>query len=138
MQRESHKSDQNQSNLQDYTKYYVYEPRSFVPVLQTGYRGFIQLIKTPDYSQFKSMPYSIHRDPVWSTDTRKNKAELERAACYHCDQGGTPQTLSNEKGECIWEIELNTWGKTQQVKAQHQDQILEQTNIRFQGQYYDE
>ena len=51
---------------------------------------------------------------------------------------GTPQTLSNEKGECIWEIELNTWGKTQQVKAQHQDQILEQTNIRFQGQYYDE
>ena len=125
---------------QNYTKHYIYEPNSFVPVLQTGYRGFIQLIKTPDYSQFKSMPYSIHRDPVWSTDTRKNKAELERVAFYHCDQVGTPQTLSNEKGECIWEIELNTWGKVQQIKSQteSQDQVLEQTNIRFQGQYYDE
>ena len=134
----SQNREENQQNNQDYTKHYIYEPNSFVPVLQTGYRQFIQLIKTPDYSQFKTMPYSIHRDPVWSTDTRKNKAELERVAFYHCDQVGTPQTLSNEKGECIWEITLNTWGKTQQINSTNQTQVLEQTNIRFQGQYYDE
>lgn len=131
-------SRKDQEIQKSYTKHYVYEPNSFVPVLQTGYRQFIQLIKTPDYSQFKTMPYSIHRDPVWNTDTRKNKAELEHVAFYHCDQVGTPQTLSNEKGECIWEVELNTWGKAKQVKLENKDQVLEQTNIRFQGQYYDE
>lgn len=76
----SQNREENKQNSQDYTKHYIYEPNSFVPVLQTGYRQFIQLIKTSDYSQFKSMPYSIHRDPVWNTDTRKNKAELERVA----------------------------------------------------------
>nr|WP_286087136.1 RHS domain-containing protein [Acinetobacter bereziniae] len=29
---------------------------------------------------------------------------MERVSFYHCDQVGTPQTLSNELGECIWEI----------------------------------
>ncbi|MDR3026858.1 MAG: RHS domain-containing protein [Acinetobacter sp.] len=41
---------------------------------------------------------------MWKTDIQKNKAELERVSFYHCDQVGTPQTLSNELGECIWEI----------------------------------
>ncbi|WP_171477342.1 hypothetical protein [Acinetobacter bereziniae] len=35
---------QNQLNTQDYTKHYVYEPDSFVPLLQTGYTRFIQLM----------------------------------------------------------------------------------------------
>ncbi len=101
---ESYKTNSNQANKQDYTKHYVYEPDSFVPLLQTGYTRFIQLIETPDYRQFQDVPYSIYKDPMWKTDTRKNKAELERVSFYHCDQVGTPQTLSNELGECIWEI----------------------------------
>ncbi|WP_252509544.1 RHS repeat-associated core domain-containing protein, partial [Acinetobacter bereziniae] len=117
--------------------HYVYEPDSFVPLLQTGYTRFIQLIETPDYRQFQDVPYSIYKDPVWKTDTQKNKAELERVAFYHCDQVGTPQTLSNELGECIWEIKQDTWGTALEIKAIEEDNPFGHSNIRFQGQYYD-
>ncbi|WP_062034092.1 RHS repeat-associated core domain-containing protein [Acinetobacter sp. BMW17] len=131
----SHSKNQNHSSPQDYTKHYVYEPNSFVPLLQTGYAGFIQLIKTPDYQQDQHVPYSIYKDPVWNTDSRKKKAALERVTFYHCDQVGTPQTLSNERGECVWEMTQDTWGTALAIKAS--DNLLEQTNLRFQGQYYD-
>ncbi|KAF1026652.1 MAG: putative deoxyribonuclease RhsC [Acinetobacter bereziniae] len=134
---ESYKTNSNQLNKQDYTKHYVYEPNSFVPLLQTGYTRFIQLIETPDYRQFQDVPYSIYKDPVWKTETRKNKAELERVAFYHCDQVGTPQTLSNELGECIWEIKQDTWGTALEIKATEKDNPFGYSNIRFQGQYYD-
>ena len=130
---ESMKSNKVQES---YTKHYVYEPNSFVPLLQTGYTGFIQLIKTPNYEQFKTEAYSVKKDPVWRTDTRKNKAELKCVTFYHCDQVGTPQTLSNELGECVWEIKQDTWGIALEIKAS--DNLLEQTNFRFQGQYYDD
>lgn len=131
----SHSKNQNHSSTQDYTKHYVYEPNSFVPLLQTGYAGFIQLIETPDYQQDQHVPYSIYKDPVWNTDSRKNKAALERVTFYHCDQVGTPQTLSNELGECVWEMTQDTWGTALAIQAS--DNLLEQTNLRFQGQYYD-
>uniref|UniRef100_UPI00148EFC8C RHS repeat domain-containing protein n=1 Tax=Acinetobacter bereziniae TaxID=106648 RepID=UPI00148EFC8C len=131
---ESQRSNKEKEN---YTKHYVYEPDSFVPLLQTGYTRFIQLIETPDYRQFQDVPYSIYKDPVWKTDTQKNKAELERVAFYHCDQVGTPQTLSNELGECIWEIKQDTWGTALEIKATEQDNPFGYSNIRFQGQYYD-
>ncbi|MCU4437639.1 DUF2778 domain-containing protein [Acinetobacter bereziniae] len=131
---ESQRSSKEEEN---YTKHYVYEPDSFVPLLQTGYTRFIQLIETPDYRQFQDVPYSIYKDPVWKTDTQKNKAELERVAFYHCDQVGTPQTLSNELGECIWEIKQDTWGTTQEIKTANESNPLEQSDLRFQGQYYD-
>lgn len=41
---------ENFENNQNYTKHYVFEPNSFVPLFQTGYIGFIKLIETPDYS----------------------------------------------------------------------------------------
>ncbi len=104
-------------------------------MLQTGYAGFIKLIETPDYSKFQTEPYSVYKDPVWKTETRKNKVELERVAFYHCDQVGTPQTLSNELGECIWEIKQDTWGTALEINES--ENLLEQTNLRFQGQYYD-
>ncbi len=131
-----HNLEQNQQN--NYTKHYVYEPNSFVPLFQTGYAGFIKLIETPDYSRFKTEAYSIQKDPVWRNDTRRNRAKLERVAFYHCDQVGTPQTLTNERGECVWEIKQNTWGTTQAITVTNLDNPLEQSNIRFQGQYYDE
>ncbi|MZY07138.1 RHS repeat protein [Acinetobacter pittii] len=130
-------SVQYQDNEQNYTKHYVYEPNSFIPLFQTGYRGFIQLIETPDYSKFQTEAYSIHKDPVWRDDSRRNRAELERVSFYHCDQIGTPQALSNELGEPIWEITLNTWGKAFDIKTINESNPFEQSNVRFQGQYYD-
>ena len=65
-------------------------------LLQAGYGGFIKLIETLDYKRFKTEAYSVQKDPVWRTDTRRNRAELECITFYHCDQVGTPQALSNE------------------------------------------
>ncbi|WP_436868994.1 RHS repeat-associated core domain-containing protein [Acinetobacter courvalinii] len=120
-----------------YTKHYVYEPDSFVPLMQAGYQGFIQLIETPDYSEYLNKPYSIYKDPIWSSDTRKNRVALEQTAFYHCDQVGTPQTLSNAKGECVWEITQDTWGTALEIQMHNKDNPFEQSNLRFQGQYYD-
>ncbi|NHC03900.1 RHS repeat protein, partial [Acinetobacter sp. 187] len=128
----------NSENKQDYTKHYIYEPNSFVPALQAGYSQFIKLIETPDYSRFKTEPYSIYKDPVWKTETRKQRAELEGVAFYHCDQVGTPQSLSNELGECVWSIRQSTWGRAEEISQSNPDNPFEHTEIRFQGQYYDE
>ncbi|NCI77062.1 RHS repeat protein [Acinetobacter sp. PS-1] len=38
-------SVQYQDTEQNYTKHYVYGPNSFIPLFQTGYRSFIQLIE---------------------------------------------------------------------------------------------
>ena len=120
-----------------YTKHYIYEPNSFVPLMQTGYKVFIQLIATPDYSEYLNKPYSVYKDPIWSSDTRKNRAALEQSAFYHCDQVGTPQTLSNAAGECVWEMTQDTWGAALDIQMANKDNPFEQSNIRFQGQYYD-
>ncbi|WP_227604965.1 RHS repeat-associated core domain-containing protein, partial [Acinetobacter sp. TGL-Y2] len=42
-----------------------------------------------------------------------------------------------ELGECIWEIKQDTWGTTQEIKTANESNLLEQSNLRFQGQYYD-
>ena len=131
-------SSQNTDNPQkSYTKHYVYEPDSFVPLMQAGYQGFIQLIETPDYSEYLHKPYSIYKDPVWNTDTRKNRVSLDQTSFYHCDQVGTPQTLSNAAGECVWEITQDTWGTVLEIQMLDKDNPFEQSNLRFQGQYYD-
>lgn len=120
-----------------YTKHYIYEPDSFVPLLQTGYKYFIQLIETPDYQEYQTKPYSIYKDPVWNSTTRKKRADLEQITFYHCDQVGTPQTMTNTRGECVWEILQDTWGTALEIKVVNQDNPFEQNNLRFQGQYYD-
>ncbi|WP_252383544.1 MULTISPECIES: hypothetical protein [Acinetobacter] len=43
--------------------------------------------------------------------------------------------MSNELGECIWEIKQDVWGEALEIKASHN--LLEQTNIRFQGHEQD-
>ncbi|CAA0181308.1 RHS repeat protein [Acinetobacter baumannii] len=120
-----------------YTKHYIYEPNSFVPLLQAGYKDFIQLIETPDYQEYQTKPYSIYKDPVWNSTTRKKRADVEQITFYHCDQVGTPQTMTNTRGECVWEILQDTWGTALEIKAVNQDNPFEQNNLRFQGQYYD-
>lgn len=121
----------------NYTKHYIYEPDNFVPLLQAGYKDFIQLIETPDYQEYQTKPYSIYKDPVWNSNTRKKRTDLEQFTFYHCDQVGTPQTMTNTRGECVWEILHDTWGTASEITAVNQDNPFEQNNLRFQGQYYD-
>lgn len=121
-----------------YTKHYIYEPDSFTPLLQAGYKDFIQLIETPDYQEYQTKPYSIYKDPIWNSNTRKKRTDLEQMTFYHCDQVGTPQTMTNTHGECVWEILQDTWGMALEIKVVNQDNPFEQNNLRFQGQYYDQ
>lgn len=62
---------------------------------------------------------------------------LEQTVFYHCDQVGTPQTLTNAVGECVWEITQDTWGTALEIQMLNKDNPFEQSNLRFQGQYYD-
>lgn len=121
----------------NYTKHYIYEPDSFVPLLQAGYKDFIQLIETPDYQEYQIKPYSIYKDPIWNSNTRKKRTDLEQITFYHCDQVGTPQTMTNTRGECVWKILQDTWGTALEITVVNQDNPFEQNNLRFQGQYYD-
>ncbi|GLG84343.1 RHS repeat-associated core domain-containing protein [Acinetobacter calcoaceticus] len=121
----------------NYTKHYIYEPDSFVPLLQAGYKDFIQLIETPDYQEYQTKPYSIYKDPVWNRNLGKKRTDLEQITFYHCDQVGTPQTMTNIRGERVWEILQDTWGTASEITVLKQDNPFEQNNLRFQGQYYD-
>lgn len=77
---ESQQSEQDKEN--SYTKHYIYEADSFVPLLQGGYSKFIDLIETPNYAKFKTQAYSINKDPVWKNDARKTKVALEQLTYF--------------------------------------------------------
>ncbi len=62
---------------------------------------------------------------------------------YHNDQLGTPNELTNDKGEVVWLADYQAWGNTAKVIWREQliDQIQvsqdELQPIRFQGQHFD-
>ena len=60
---------------------------------------------------------------------------------YHTDHLGTPQELTNQKGEIVWEAEYATWGNTVKVNYKRVDANIQEDvalqPLRFQGQYYD-
>ena len=81
------------------------------------------------------------------------QAELCKVYYFHTDQVGMPQELSNSQGQLVWQASYKTWGSTVaeewEIKslsgnAVHQldqgdspDQVDQQQNLRFQGQYLD-
>jgi RHS repeat-associated protein len=66
------------------------------------------------------------------------KGESSHTAYYHVDQLGTPQILSDEKGEIAWNAEYKAWGEAQVVISEAAKEAGINNPIRFQGQYFDE
>ncbi|MFD1794911.1 hypothetical protein FQV27_05495 [Paracoccus aurantiacus] len=65
---------------------------------------------------------------------RRHSAEEEaRVLLYWLDHLGTPQEVSNENGELVWQVSLKAWGGVDRVLVDRVEQ-----NLRFQGQYHDE
>jgi len=69
--------------------------------------------------------------PVASTN-RENELHY-----YHSDHLGTPQEITNNQGEIVWEAEYATWGNTtkvtyKQIDANIQEEVAFQP-LRFQG-----
>ncbi len=52
---------------------------------------------------------------------------------YHLDHIGTPQEITDQQGNLVWQANYSSYGK---VISRKVAQI--QNNLRFQGQYYDE
>ncbi|EHD1638550.1 RHS repeat protein [Salmonella enterica] len=113
------------------TTHYVYEPGSFVPVAQAVREETIELLDQPEYGDY----YRQDEDPLWSPPPPA--PAIDSLAWYQNDHLGTPQELTDERGEIAWSAQYRAWGVAQETirKASGKAQI---TNpIRFQGQYHD-
>ncbi len=74
----------------------------------------------------------------------ENKAYEGLHACtdlilhYHTDHLGTPQELTDAQGNMYWSAEYEAWGKAEIYRSSAAEELNIGSNIRFQGQYYDE
>ena len=77
---------------------------------------------------------------VHEPDSHRPAAQIRRSSpeyegqvlIYWTDHLGTPQEMTNERGELVWQVALKAWGAIDRV---HVERI--ESNLRFQGQYYD-
>ncbi|MHC6223438.1 RHS repeat-associated core domain-containing protein [Pseudomonas sp. X10] len=54
---------------------------------------------------------------------------------YHNDLNGLPEQLTDSDGNLVWQARYQVWGNT--IIEQHETSLLEEQNLRFQGQYLD-
>ncbi|MDE1465715.1 RHS repeat domain-containing protein, partial [Spartinivicinus poritis] len=52
---------------------------------------------------------------------------------YHLDHLGTPQEISDARGNIVWSVQYRAYGNVARKQVEHI-----QNNLRFQGQYFDE
>ncbi len=78
---------------------------------------------------------SVSLSGVYEPDSFKPVAmvEGEKVYHYHLDHLGTPQELSDNEGNIVWQARYKTYGNVA-VKAIEEVE----NNLRFQGQYFDE
>ena len=119
------------------TTHYIYEPNSFVPMIQASRQGRIQLLPTPDYDRFRrgEAQYDIDQDPVWHYQAKAQP--FDAVAFYQCDHLGTPQELTDMNGEIAWAAEYKAWGHAYDALSKAGRQAGLKQPLRFQGQYYD-
>ncbi|OXI27402.1 hypothetical protein CFB43_02100 [Burkholderia sp. AU15512] len=91
--------------------HYLYEAGSFVPMVQyvsASVDGF----ETP--SRRETDRYVPEDDPLQRLPERVGEAH---AFYYHCDQIGTPQLLTDDEGDVVWEASYKAWGEAREVIA---------------------
>ncbi|MEN8283207.1 RHS repeat domain-containing protein [Acinetobacter gerneri] len=102
-----------------YTKHYVYEMGSFLPLIQATYRQQVSQHQTPQWEH----GYDYDKDPLWHTAQKAEK--FDRVWFYHCDHLGTPQEMSDQTGAIIWTAEYKAWvseGKQSTALSEAQDE----------------
>ena len=120
---------------ESYTKHYIYEKDSFIPLIQAVYQTPIQMHTTPVWDD----KYSFTRDLLWKKT--QSSQGFDDVWFYHCDHLGTPQEMSDLSGQIIWKAQYKAWGecKAEKVKSNFfENSEIISNNIRFQGQYFDE
>lgn len=114
--------------------HYLYEPRTFVPLAQYVAEP-VEGIATP---QWKSTDrYVPEEDPLQKMPERRGDAAV---FYYHCDQIGTPQLLTDDDGDVVWEASYKAWGEAREViaRASKATGIVAKNALRFQGQWGDD
>ncbi|AZL74244.1 RHS repeat-associated core domain-containing protein [Pseudomonas oryziphila] len=114
------------------TVHYLYQPGSFVPVVQALRNGPIRLHKQPDWSLRE---YDFDQDPLWHTEVKPQA--FDAIAWYHCDHLGTPQELTDEQGNVVWYAHYTAWGEVREERTERARLQGVSNPIRFQGQYQD-
>jgi len=113
------------------TVHYIYEPDTFVPVAQAIRHETIRLVSQPTYQG----RYNLKEDPLW---TYKPAAlPIDVLAWYQCDHLGTPQEITDQKGNTAWSAQYKAWGEANEQHSEFAQQIGLTNPIRFQGQYHD-
>ncbi|WP_051305042.1 RHS repeat-associated core domain-containing protein [Chitinilyticum litopenaei] len=114
------------------TTHYVFEPGSFVPLLQAKTRQRIPLIPTPDWSE---RDYDIDADPLWTYSPEPQA--FEQLYYYHTDHLGTPQELLDAEGNLAWSADYKAWGEARAAISEAAKRAGISNPLRFQGQYFD-
>ena len=138
---------------------YVYEPGSFIPLAQVisdqGIDHFKQqgrpthLIADQRWTKVQSDQQHNGHVLAWYQQQQQEQQHLialqeriqhsqqhsqqDKIYYYDCDHLGTPQTLVDELGNCVWSARYKAWGRIRQL-----DQNRIQQPLRFQGQYEDQ
>ncbi|WP_158380805.1 RHS repeat-associated core domain-containing protein [Chitinilyticum litopenaei] len=114
------------------TTHYVFEPGSFVPLLQAKTRQRIPLLPTPDWSE---RDYDYDADPLWTYSPEPQP--FEQLYYYHTDHLGTPQELLDSDGNLAWSADYKAWGEAKAAISEAAKRAGISNPLRFQGQYYD-
>lgn len=119
---------------EEYGTHYIYEPGTFVPLAQYVAEP-VSGIETPEW--MSTDRYVPERDPLQKVPERQVNAKV---FYYHCDQIGTPQLLTDDDGDVVWEASYRAWGETREViaRASTAAGIVARNPLRFQGQQVDE
>ncbi|WP_080419960.1 RHS repeat-associated core domain-containing protein [Burkholderia ubonensis] len=114
--------------------HYIYEPGTFVPLAQYVTEP-VEGIATPVWKSTDR--YVPEDDPLQKVPERRADAKL---FYYHCDQIGTPQLLTDDDGDVVWEASYKAWGEAREViaRASKASGIVPRNLLRFQGQQVDE
>ncbi|WP_080408543.1 glycohydrolase toxin TNT-related protein, partial [Burkholderia ubonensis] len=114
--------------------HYLYEAGSFVPMVQYV-SASVAGLATPVHGDGDR--YLPEDDPLQRMPKRVGDAH---AFYYHCDQIGTPQLLTDDDGEVVWEASYKAWGQVQQViaRASKAAGVVAGNSLRFPGQQFDE
>lgn len=126
--------------IQEYTNTHVYttiyDQGSFEPVARLAWLRHDIPQPANDEPILKQNNPHIKKD-----NTPKSKVQIYH---YHNDQLGTPNELTDDKGEVVWLADYEAWGNTEKViynEIKINQVPVSQTHlqtIRFQGQYFDE
>ncbi|MFM0023170.1 RHS repeat-associated core domain-containing protein [Paraburkholderia azotifigens] len=117
-----------------HSTHYVYEAGSFVPLAQFV-AAPVEGLETPQRRE--SDRYTPEDDPLMKVPSPNEQAQVYY---YHCDVIGTPQMLTDDAGEIVWEARYKAWGEAAEVIARVSATTQAQVRnpIRFQGQQADD